>query len=373
MKKLFIPVLILLLCAISMAGVAEAALNVALYKRIPDYDSFQKTIEDCWKKLHPDIELLFSDWDCYSGEAPDDLDVFVFDAISLDAFANEGYLLPLSEEDIQDYDDLIPSFVEGCRVNGGLYGVPQLVCNDFLFTRKQDDEMKAVQSLDELYEALKDEDELLLDKDGRTTRICLYLYAMIDENQQYMDTYPPIEEGNLSPEALAALVQMKEMRLVNPEGADGSQLYYYATEFADGKGRAYIGFSETMSAMGESASEMDFRLFSMTDDEDIPVFYADVVAVNAKISEEKKKAALELMNLITGTDTLVRLSKNNGNPRYLLTARYSVYEDLEREYPIYKELKEIVSTPGIYIFRIKPDGDAYIEQAKENLDLLPVL
>ena len=125
--------------------------------------------------------------------------------------------------------------------------------------------------------------------------------------------------------------------------------------------------------MGESASEMDFRLFSMTDDENIPVFYMDAAAVNAKISDEKRALALELLNMITSSDTLVRVSMNNGDPRYLLLARRSAYDTLAPDYPIYKEMKKVATVPNAHVFRIKPDGDEYLEEAEKNKDLLPSL
>lgn len=89
-------------------------LNVSLYKSLPHYDSFEKTVEECWNEKHPDVKLNFFDWDCYSGILPENLDVFVLDSITLDSFSQKGYLLALSEEDIQDYNDLIPPFAEGC-------------------------------------------------------------------------------------------------------------------------------------------------------------------------------------------------------------------------------------------------------------------
>ena len=138
-------------------------------------------------------------------------------------------------------------------------------------------------------------------------------------------------------------------------------------------GRADIGYSEAMDMMGESASEMDFRLFSMTDDENIPVFYMDAAAVNAKISDEKKALALELLNMITSSDTLVRVSMNKGDPRYLLLARRSVYDTLASDYPIYKEMKNVATVPNAHVFRIKPDWDEYLEEADKNKDLLPSL
>ena len=102
-------------------------LNVALYGYIPDYGSFEDTVRESWEEAHPEVKLHFVQWDCYESVVPDDLDVFVFDAINLDVFADAGSLLPLSEEDIVDYDDLIPSFMNGCRIDGTIYAVPQLL------------------------------------------------------------------------------------------------------------------------------------------------------------------------------------------------------------------------------------------------------
>ena len=43
------------------------------------------------------------------------------------------------------------------------------------------------------------------------------------------------------------------------------------------------------------------------------------------------------------------------------------------DYPIYTELKQIASVPGACVFRIRPDGAAYMEQAEKNADVLPSL
>ena len=354
-------------------GAAEPALNVSLYSVLPGYDAFEKTVAECWKEKHPETALNFVGWDCYSGAVPDDLDVFVIDATSLDAFAQKGCLLALAEEDIRDYDDLIPSFMEGCRVDGTLCMVPQILCTDLLYIRKDDAGLKDVQSIDDLYAAL-DGGGLLLDKKSATSRVCLYLQAMTDGEQRYTDRYPPIEEGKLDAEAAESLEKVREMRLTAPEGVpeDGGR-FYYAQRFAEGMGRAYIGYSEAMDVMGESADDMDFRLFSMTDGSNIPLFYVDAAAVNAKIPDEKKALALDFLNMITGTELMARVSANGGDPRYLLLARYSVYDALAADYPIYAELKEIASVPDACVFRIWPDGDAYLEEAGKNAGLLPSL
>lgn len=88
---------------------------------------------------------------------------------------------------------------------------------------------------------------------------------------------------------------------------------------------------------------------------------------------EKKELAFDFLNMITGSEVMTRVSEKGGDPRYLLSARYSAYDALSAKYPIYEKLKEIVSIEDAYVFRIRPDGVAYMKEAKKNADLLPPL
>jgi len=99
----------------------------------------------------------------------------------------------------------------------------------------------------------------------------------------------------------------------------------------------------------------------------------DAAGINAKISDEKRELAFDFLNMITGKDLMVKASMNDGDPRYLLPARYSTYDALAQEYPIYVGLKEIATVPDACVFRIQPDGDAYIDEFAEKADLLPSL
>ena len=352
----------------------QTTLNVSLYRVIPDYDSFEKTVAECWKEIHPEVGLNFVDWDCYAAQVPEDLDVFVIDTTSLDAFVQRGYLLALPEEDIREYDDLISCFMEGSRVDGAIYVVPQMLCTDLLYTRKGDSELEQVQSLHDLYLHLLPEGGLLTDKTSSSIHVCMYLQALMDENQGYMVHYPPVEEGMLTEAAANALAEMRDMRQTEPGGVpEGSGWYYYAQRFAEGMGRAYIGYSEALDVMGEGASNVEFRLFSMTDGNDVPVYYEDAVAVNSHISEEKKPLALELLNLLSGRELMVKASVRDGRARYLLPARYSVYDALAADFPIYEELKRVVSGSEGYVFRIQPDGVAYMAEAEKHAEVLPSL
>ena len=94
----------------------------------------------------------------------------------------------------------------------------------------------------------------------------------------------------------------------------------------------------------------------MTKEKNIPLFYADLASVNANISEEKLGAAVELLNIITGTDLLVRASSpanEEQSYQYLLSARKSVYNELGQKDNIYSELETIVSNPENRIFNFR--------------------
>ncbi len=53
--------------------------------------------------------------------------------------------------------------------------------------------------------------------------------------------------------------------------------------------------------------------------------------------------------------------------------QYSIYDALASDYPVYAELKKAATVPDAHVFRIKPDGKAYMNESKENKDLLPPL
>lgn len=170
------------------------------------------------------MELKISDWDCYSGEIPADLDVFVIDTMNLDGYS--GDLLELSEKDIKDYDDLIPAYVEGCRIDGRLYVVPQMLCTDLLYTRKSDTEMKNVQSIPELHAILKGRG-LLADKSSNGSKVFLYLQALIDEKQRFIAYFPMIGEEELSTGAYASLTEIRDMRQKDANERTKDSTWYY--------------------------------------------------------------------------------------------------------------------------------------------------
>ena len=344
-------------------------LTLALYPYVPDIERFKSAIREEWNQHHPEIQLEFSDWDCYSGTLPENADVFVYDGVYMNHYMEQGILLPLAENEIEDMDDFYPFVTDTFAANEVFYAVPEFLCSEFLYTRKVDSELASVENIRELYDVLGELDPdaagllplnegLLVSIPTRLNASFWIVQALVDAKQAAPEEIFPLSPSIIPSEAAESLWMIRKMAGIEDMTlqVENNGPYIYGEWFTDGVGRAYIGFSEAMSVMGESADEMDVRLYSMTKEKNIPLFYADLASVNANISEEKRGAAVELLNIITGTDVLVRASSpvnEEQSYQYLLSARKSVYDELGQKDNIYSELETMVSNPENRIFNFR--------------------
>ena len=361
----------LIFCPIVSAQ-KPVTLRLSLYELVPDQDRFVTAIGNEWNKRHPDIPLEFVDWDCYSGELPDDLDVFVYDAIFFYPFLEQGRLLPLTADEIENREDLFAYALDAAAVDGRFYGIPQMLCSDFLFTRKDDTEMAEIDSIPELYEVLgkvdankafpSENEGLLINITDDAAMNIMYIQALADA-EQTVDRAElfPIDPDHLSAEAVDSITMIRDMAGIaqmpwTPE--DSSLPFNSGKAFMEGIGRAYINVSESMARMGDEAQNMDVRLFSMTDDNDIPLFFADYASVSANISEDKKDLAIELVNVITGTEVMVNAlspAVSGQTYQYLLPARKSVFDAVSETDQLYAQFRDIVTNSDIRLYFIPYD------------------
>ncbi|MCR6109975.1 thiamine pyridinylase [Bacillus sp. A301a_S52] len=356
------------------------SLTVALYPYVPDLERFEKAVAEEWATVQPNISLNFIDWDGYSTDPDDDLDVFVFDAIYLSHFIEEDYLMPLTLDEIDESSDILSFALDGVTVSGDVYAIPQIVCTNLLYTRAGDTSLSGVSSVPELYQKLGPrqssgiipelDEGLLIDMSGSTTKVLMYLDALLDTTGVYTDYDVLPELTHLNRQALNSLVLLQ--RMAGPQQSnywpDNNDPYIRAEWFEDGYGKAYIGYTEAMSSMGDFANDVKFKTISLSNKTDIPVFYGDVVGINSAITDEgKQEAAIELANVIAATDTLVdavSADENNPYPQYLLPARESVYDKLEGDYPIYGELKEIATHEDNKLFKMGASARPWLDDAK---------
>lgn len=323
------------------------------------------------------------DWDAYTSDPNNTLDVFSFDGIYLSSFSEKGYLLPIPPEKIQEREDLIPFTLAGCTFGGTLYALPQLLCADFLYTRKDDTALSGITDVMTLYDILGDRETqgvtpeenegLLVDlSDAFFTKTVMYLDALMDEQQNYTDYNELPDTTNLSEKVLALLKIMRRMggeEQINFKPEDDDE-FVRARWFAEGKGRALIAYSEAMSAMGDRVDEVTVRLFSYGTEKNIPLFYTDMVGISSNISEDKKELALELANVLISEEVLTEMSRPENDddyPQYLLVARKSVYDALSRDYPIYKLLKDIVNHKENHVFRMGAEAKEFILDMEKTL------
>lgn len=86
------------------------------------------------------------------------------------------------------------------------------------------------------------------------------------------------------------------------------------------------------------------------------------MGVSAKAGD-KKTLVVKLANVIADSETMsMAVSPNNDSvaPQYLLLARNSVYDDLEKDYSIYSRLHDVVRVSSGKLFFISPGVNEWI-------------
>ena len=127
----------------------------------------------------------------------------------------------------------------------------------------------------------------------------------------------------------------------------GTKAYTRAEWFAQGHGRAYIGYSESLSQFTPAQLEkVRFKLMPWSDNlwgNKRPLFYSDVIGVNARWSN-KQHLAIVLANLMASTKVICESFGcfQGQDPQYLMPVRHSVFKELGKWYPVYKELYDKV-------------------------------
>ena len=354
-------------------------LKVALYPYVPRIDQFEKEIKAAWKKVEPGVKLTFVDWDSYVGEFNDNVDVFVFDAVLLDEFVKEGHLEPLADSEVGDIADFYSYALDGSRVNGRLYGVPQLGCANILYYRLGDQALESVQTLSDLVRILGPAGYttvhpptgvgLLGDICGGYSMCGLYLTEVEQLHGQYLP--PPQASGPYDPGAVKDLSELVEIAgLAEAQYSDPG--YTRAEWFSRGEGRAFMGFPESLASLGISGrSTVAFKLMPVSDSGGTTLFYADIIGVNAKMKNRANRAlAVELARLMGSAPVMLTILGTTAGydyPQYLLPVRPSVLRALSGQYPLYQKLDAILAGAKPQLLRMAPDAKKWVEDMKIHL------
>lgn len=362
-------------------GEPEETLNIALYPYVPRPDQFQRVLSNAWNKLHPNIALNYVSWDCYSADPPDNLDVFVFDGIFLDYFVSKGFLAPITPRDIEGFDDFLDYAVRDSKVNNTYYGIPQLGCGNLLFYRHGDEPLARAKTLDQVSHAIgrcvdnsippPQGKNLLVDLSGGTTDSCLYLETEQDVQNKYTPDPPLPPVDKLDNRAIANLQSLVIQGCKEQVGYSSNNPYQRAAWFGTGLGRAAIGFTESMSAMGDARKTIDFKLMPLANQTEVHLFYIDLTGVNSKITDPTRKSlALTLANLVASSNVLVASigpTEGYNYPQYLMPVRKSIFMALRQNDPIYQRMFDLVSRSNPHMFRIGPNSRQWLSTNKNGI------
>lgn len=340
MKKGFTTVvaLTMILCTACCAEARVDALTYAVFPYLPDPGYYQRIIERRWAEVEPDIPLVRAEWDCYVDDAPEGIDVVMFDAVMLESLVDAGWIQPIDPNAVRDFGDLIPFAVEGLTVEGSLYGIPVFLCGNFLI---YDRDCTALDTAEHITD-LADMPESLVVNSGNPERRSQYIIEVIADAQ---GTANPSVTGS-GEEAMGLIDRLA----IDAHKQDDDTRV--AVAYDSGIGQGYIGFSESMRLLKNRADKTRIKAISFSDRPNLRRLYVDAAAVTADVEGQRYEKCLELMNIIAEADVLTALSVQDGAPQYLLLARKRPYRYLSKAFPIYARLEALAGAEDNHIILI---------------------
>lgn len=382
--------LLLVFFSLMPLGKATAAngpqsLTVALYPWVPRLDQFQTAIRQQWAQVEPGVALNFlptNEWDGgYQDDPPFNADVYVFDGMFYNYFRGQILLEPMAAGEIQNLSDFIPYAIAGVKSNERYFAIPLLGCANILFYQKSDAALANASTLSEVYNTLSqctytseippDRRGLMVDLAGGTSNATMYL----DAEHAATGDYPlplPWNQSQINPTAMANVQLLLKMASFWNGTTDLPDQYGRAAWFNQGYGRAYVGFTESMSAMSaDMRSRIGFKVMPLSDALNTNLFYADLIGVNTSTAARGTRAlAVKLANVMAASDTVVAsIGPDSANPypQYLMATRPSVFQSLARQFPIYDDMYALTKTPTPVMFALNSNARRWLDTMKNTI------
>lgn len=323
----------------------KKVLTVGLFKYVPDIKAFETALTAQWQAIEPDVALRFVDWDCYFEEPKSD--VFVFDALYAPQYIEQGLLYPLGKT-IPESSAYPAWTLEQASAQGTYYGIPQMVCMDTLFYRKDDAALSRVETMQQLYDAVgARKTQALLP--GRDEGI-IADFSLNNEMKYYTilqdhtgKVVPAAAMGTVQADAMHYLKELYAMTGTQTGRYDDGNEFTRAEWFAQGHGRALYAYPEAMSAIVRlgQGDYTDVKAISSCEHPDVATAYVDYVSISSRIPANKVEAAKKLVTLLTSKPFMLAALKpasQDGVPQYLLAARQDVMRELAASDPNYRKL-----------------------------------
>jgi thiamine pyridinylase len=339
------------------------SLKVALYPYVPESRELFSKLEQVFEAKHPEVnlQLIESHLDSQSGNIislsedyynggllKTQADVYEIDTVLLQAMIEAKKIQPIELPDRR----FVPSTYKAITFDKKIWGTPHWVCGNFLFYKKDDLAIKNASSLNELTDAFKQDEPLFIDLKGKSTLGEWYLTGLAASDGNRSSLIKKIQSKRIDS---AALKMVNKLLSLCPSGyCRSDQLHsrvgFYAREFARGKARAYIGYSESLHYALQEIKQNCGSIDSCLDENEIAVReipaltskgkqvgWTDVLSLSSDLPPDKKKLAMQFINFLTSWEgfRLVLNPEKASAPRYLLPALVLSKNSPELKPPLY--------------------------------------
>lgn len=294
-------------------------------------------------------EIRFVKWDCYKELPGRDGDLFIFDAVTMSALVDKGFLHQLP--DIIDVDDMFTWTIEKSKVRQKTYGVPLMVCSNALICRREDD--RKIRSIMDLHEPVA----IPL----RSMMMYYYLQAFCNHQNE--------------PDIYSRIIKHLAELIGGGDSVDRSYLADYdgIRRFNQRECRYFLGFTESIRLFKPDDYVVRFANFSEHEEDQMPLFMVDYASLGRNVQEEKLLDCLDLLEIIADPQFICQLCVQDGQLQYMLPACKSVYAELSKLDPLYNTLFRMLLSEENGVFRygarfyedFYSRGDALLNSLKE--------
>ena len=288
---------------------------------------FNRVLERRFRETGHTRRIEFREWNCYNGEPGRDGDLFSFDGIVLSALVDKGYLRPLPE--IVPTDALFSWTLDKSKVRRRAYGIPIMVCSNVLICRKEDD--GPIRNV--------------FDLRGSTAvpMRSMFMYYYLQAFCNYQD---------LSGKSLAPMRRLLEL-MGGREALKSSSLVDYdgIGRFSRGECRYLLGFTEHLRALEQGDYAVRLANFSENEEDQMPLFMVDYLAMGGGVSPEKLLDCLDLMEIAADESFVCEVCTEGGRLQYMLPANRNVYPRLAALDPLYEQFFRMLDSEENGVFR----------------------
>ncbi|MGL1861594.1 MAG: thiamine pyridinylase [Pseudodesulfovibrio sp.] len=376
-------------CASQTTTVGNTAqtLTVGLYPDVPRIDQFKAAIEAEWAKVEPNVSIIWDDsWGGgYSEDPASTLDIYVFDTLYLSYFQDQKLLYNIPMSQVDDFDDFLEYAKTGVNNGDTVLGIPQLGCTTVLFHRTDDTPMAEAVTLDDVVKALNTctyypeappaSVGLMADFSNESANAGYYIQSLQCDEAKW-PVVLPWDESEIDQNIIDYIKQVIAMSSFKNALYDAPISYQRGTWFGENKGRAYIGYSESVSTIPEDQYDtISVKVMPWANNTSgiaAPLFYSDVIGVHtATEGRGTTDLAIKLANVMASADTLVAaLGPYQGDgPQYLIPARNSAFQTLSDSYPMYQKIYTMVQDTTPIMFDAGTQARAWFNDMATSLTI----